>query len=469
MKIIITILWFLIFTKTLFFWVWLWQLKEYHFGRFRAHFETQKIKKIISSFWRIKFPEFTKKTITILGTGILLEILILFYIFPFSNKKFYLILLILLGLSPIISSLLLLSFQIPTVILRKRILKKATQKREKFKDLIVIGITGSYGKTSTKEFLAEILSRKYTVLKTPKHVNAEIGIAKTILNELKEDHQIFVCEIGAYERGKIREVCQMIKPKIGILTGISEQHLSTFGSLENIIKGKFELIESLPENGLAIFNGDNKYCQNLYHQTEIPKKLVFRSDYQFDLTGKKLFPWDVENLALAASAGEYLGIERKEIKKALLELESPIKVKKGIGGLTIIDGTYSANPKSVISHLDYLEKITGNPKEKPAASYGPRKIIIMPCLIELGKAARRIHQRVGEKIGKVCDLAIITTKDYFKELKAGAQKAGMSNDEILLIEKPKQILEKIKNFTKPGDTILLESRVPSRLVALLIK
>ncbi len=457
MKLFITILWFLVFTKAFFFWAWLWQLKEYHLGRFKAHFETQKIRKIISSFYRVKFPKFTKKVIVIVGFGVLSEGLILVSIYGLENKWFFLLLFLLLLLSIIISSLIVLFFQIPTYFLRKKILTRAAKKREKFENLLVIGITGSYGKTSTKEFLAEILSRKYNVLKTPKHVNAEIGIAKTILNELKEDYQIFVCEIGAYERGKIREVCQMIKPKIGILTGINEQHLSTFGSLENIIKAKYELIESLPEDGLAVFNGENEYCRELFQKTKIQKILSKPSQHKFDLTGKNLFPWDLENLSLAVTVSEYLGIDKIKIEKALQDLESPIKIKKGIQGLNIVDSTYSANPKSVVSHLNYLRGMEG------------KKVIVMPCLIELGELTREVHKRIGEKIGEVCDLAVITTRDYFKELKAGAQKSGMPDDKILLVEKPKQIFEIIKNFCSAGDVILLESRVPQTLVKMLIE
>jgi len=455
MRIFITILWFLLFTKCLFFWLWLWQLKEYHFGRFRAHFEAQKVKKLASSFWRVKFPKFTKKIIVISISGILLEILILFGIYPLQSKGFYLFLLTTLILAPIIFSLLVLLFQIPTVVLRKRILRKARQKREKFKNLLVIGITGSYGKTSTKEFLAAILSKKYNVLKTEEHQNSEIGISQCILNDLKEEHEIFVVEIGAYEQGKIKEVCQMIKPKIGILTGINEQHLSTFGSQENVIKAKFELIESLPQSGLAIFNGDNKYCQQLFQETKVSKNLVHSSDYEFDLKGKNLFLWDIENLSLAATAAEYLGVSREEIENTLAEFESPIEIKKSINNITIIDATYSANPKSVLSHLDYLKDRTG------------RKVIVMPCLIELGKVSKEVHQRIGEKIGRICDFAIITTKDRFGELRKGALKSGMPEEKILFMEKSDEIFKKIKNFCQEGDIVLLESRVPSKVIKLL--
>ncbi len=455
MRIIITILWFLILFKCLLFWTWLWQLKEYHFGRFRAHFETHKIRKKISSFWRIKFPKFTKKILFILFSGIILEVLILFFLFPLEDEKFYLWLLVLFILSPIIFSLLVLIFQIPAVFLRKRILKKAQKKKEKLKNLLVIGITGSYGKTSTKEFLTQILSEKFKVLKTKKHINAEIGIAQTILNELTPAHEIFIVEIGAYERGKIREVCQMIKPKIGILTGINEQHLSTFGSLENIIKAKYELIENLPQKGLAIFNGNNKYCQELFQKTKIPKKIIYSDDNKFKSIAKNLLPWNIENILMAAATAEMLGVSLEEIIKASKKIKSPIQIKKGINNLNIIDSTYSANPKSVISHLDYLK------------TQSAKRVIIMPCLIELGKASKEIHQRIGEKIGEICDLAIITTRDRFKELKRGAQKSGMPSESILFFKKPKQIYKKIKSLTNPGDIILLESRVPKQLIKML--
>jgi len=472
MKLFIAIIWFLIFNKSLIFWLWLWQLKEYHFGRFKAHFETQKWKKIISSFWRIKFPKFTQKIITILFFGIVLESLILFYIFPLNSGQFYFFLLLFLILSPLILSLLLILFQIPTALLINIIMKRAKRKRKRFKRLLVIGIAGSYGKTSTKEFLATILSKNFRVLKTKEHVNAEIGIAKTILRELTIDHEIFIAEVGAYERGKIKQVCRMLQPKIGILTGINEQHLSTFGSLENIIKAKFELIESLPDynppttssrsslrlerapDGLAVFNGNNRYCQELFQKTKIPKKIVYPQNYNFDLKGKNLFPWDIENLSLAVAVAEFLGVSSEKIEEALNEIESSVKIKKGINGLNIIDATYSANPEGVIAHLEYLKNWSGQPFDRLSA----RKVIVMPCLIELGKASRDIHKKIGEKIAEVCDLAIITTKDRFKEIK---EKAG---EKAVFLDNPEEIFERVKSFSKEGDIVLLESRVPKELI-----
>ncbi len=445
MKLFITITWFLIFTKALFFWLWLWQLKEYHFGRFRAHFETQKIKKVISSFHWIKFPKFTKKTIIISSSGILLEILILFYLFSLPTSQFYFFLLVFLILSPLISSLLVLLFQIPTVMLRNRILKKAQRKIAKFENLLVIGITGSYGKTSTKEFLATILSEKFNVLKTKEHQNSEVGISQCVLNDLKEDHEVFVVEMGAYNRGGIKLLCDITKPKIGILTGINEQHMATFGSQENIIKTKFELIESLPEDGIAFFNAKNKYCVELYKKTKIRKFLY----------GEKATFLGEENILGAMAVAKELGMTEEEISRAIGKIKNKfggIQIKKGINGLNIIDATYSANPHGVIAHLEYLKNWSG------------KKIIVMPCLIELGKASGKVHKKIGAKIAEVCDLAIVTTKDRLRELRDTAVKNGMKEKNILFIENPKEIFKKIKSFCREGDVILLESRVPSQLI-----
>ncbi|MEK7482469.1 MAG: UDP-N-acetylmuramoyl-tripeptide--D-alanyl-D-alanine ligase [Patescibacteria group bacterium] len=449
---IIAILWFVFFAKQMLFWFWLWQLKEYHWGRFKAHFETQGTKKVLSSIWRFKYPKPTKKILAIIAYSLLLEWAIWGRFLRLNSGLFYLALVLSLILAPVIASLIVLLFEMPAVVLRNKLLEKARQKRKQFKDLVVIGITGSYGKTSVKEFLYAILSEKFRVLKTPSHINAEVGIARTIIRELKPEHQIFIAEIGAYERGKISEVCWMLQPKIGILTGINEQHMSTFGSQENIMKAKFELIESLPKNGFAIFNGANKYCRALYGKTAIPKIITSSDSNTFSTIVEKVLLWDKENFLMAAAAAQYLGMTFDEIAKASQKIKNSIEIKSGFNGTKVIDSAYSANPDSVISHLEYFK------------GRGEGKIIVMPCLIELGSSSKKIHQRIGESIGQVCDLAIITTNDRFEDIRDGALRSGMLPDKIVLIENPKKILQKLKVVAKPGDIILLEGRVSKQII-----
>jgi UDP-N-acetylmuramoyl-tripeptide--D-alanyl-D-alanine ligase len=486
MKIFITICWLFIFTKLLFFWVYLWQLKEYHWPRFRAHFETQKVKKLIFSFYGFRSPRVTKKTVLILFFGFLTEFLILIYFFSLDKYLFYPVLLVLIIFAPIIFSLLVLFFQIPTAIFKKKILEKARKKARKFSEAggVVIGITGSYGKSSTKEFLATILSKKFKVLKTERNINSEIGIAQTVLTKLKPEHQIFIAEIGAYEKGKIKEVCRMLGPKIGVLTGINEQHLSTFGSQKNIIEAKFELINSLPENGIAILNGNNKYCLEFCRRIKknnnsqkiicpafstavekassdiwtedirIEKEFIYfkiktkggdLADFKINLLGRQ----NVGNILLAAACAKELGMSLEEISRACFYIkpeQGGIKLLRDKNPV-ILDSSYSANPTGVMADLDYLK------------IYSAKRVVVMPCLIELGKKAKKVHQRIGRKIAEICDLAIITTNDYFKEIRKGAIKKGMDKEKILFINNPEEIAEKVKSYGSES-VVLLEGRTP---------
>jgi UDP-N-acetylmuramoyl-tripeptide--D-alanyl-D-alanine ligase len=517
MKSIFLILWAVVFCKKLFFWSWLWQLKEYHPGRLKAHFQTYKGKKIVINnllFAKIllifglllcfdlflyflflvifleavfvfkhifrkdlKVPVLTKKTILILGTGLLLELLIIISVFVFKESYFYLYLLVLDLLAPFIFSSVVFIFELITMLWRKLIIKKATQKRSKFNNLLVIGITGSYGKTSTKEFLSYILSRKFKVLKTKKHQNSEVGIARCILNELRPDHQIFVCEMGAYNKGGIKLLAGMAKPKIGILTGLNEQHLATFGSFENIIKTKYELIDGLPNNGFAVFNGENNYCRELYEKTEIDKILADKENYISDIkiekdfisfsmkdNGKTVYfrinligEYWIEDILMAILTAQKLGVSLREIAEACGEIKPMPGAMKFIrnNNLNLLDATYSANFNGVMAHLDHIKKWSG------------KKIIVMPCLIELGKRSNQAHQRIGKKIGQVCDFAIITTKEFFEDIKNEAINSGMEEKNVLFLNNAEDILNKINVFSNNEDVILLESRVPYKLLKFL--
>jgi UDP-N-acetylmuramoyl-tripeptide--D-alanyl-D-alanine ligase len=480
----------------------LWQLKEYHIGRFCAHFNSDKGKELIFNplnyfkifllifflaqplltffgalaiyflefskvFFdfitkRIKKPVLTKKALFLIFITFSFEII--FVLFVFNNMGFWetvrifqkpsvivifsFWLLLFDVLTPVITSALVLMFQPFTVLMRNRIIQRAKIKRQKFSNLLVIGITGSYGKTSTKEFLYAILAEKFgydKVLKTDKHQNSEVGISNCILNSLTENHKIFIVEMGAYNVGGIKLLCKIVLPKIGILTGINEQHMATFGSQENIIKAKYELIESLPQDGTAFFNVKNKYCADLYSKAVSVKKFLYGQEAKF---------FGEENILGAIAVAKDLGMTEEEINNAVNKIENKmpgIQLKDGTGGLKIIDATYSANPDGVMANLEYLKQFFG------------KKIIVMPCLIELGRSSKEVHQKIGKKINQICDLAIITTLDNFTEIKESA------GEKAIFMDNSDKIFKKIKEFTKAEDAVLLESRVPKKLISLLSK
>lgn len=530
LRSLLGLFWLIRTIKNTFFFLYLWQLKEYHLGRYISHFDTEKGRRLISSpliflkiFFlflihviflsqillgiyiiesaqaiknlfqkKLKLPILTKKVIFLALVSIILEISYFISIYSLVTPLFVFYLLIFDIFTLAIISGIILFFQPLAALARFLIIRKAIKRREAFKNLIVIGITGSYGKTSTKEFLSTILSENFNVLKTKEHQNSEVGISQCILKELKPEHRIFVVEMGAYNRGGIKLLCNITKPKIGILTGINEQHMATFGSQENIVQGKYELIESLPKDGIAIFNGDNNYCFELYENAETTKRFsvsgisekekIIKADAWVDNinVGKefldfKVFTKDgesadfklnllggqnVENILMAIIAARELGMSLQKIAEACRKIKREQGGMKLIRdkGFNVVDSTYSSNPDGVIANLDYLKVWQG------------KKVIIMPCLIELGKAAKEVHKRIGEKIGRVCDLAIITTKDYFREIKESAIKSGIREENIIFSENPKGIFEKIKYFNgSEEDVILLQSRVPKELIGLLNK
>lgn len=578
--VLFAFLWFIRTAKSVLFWIYLWQLKEYHIGRFIDHFRTFKGKKLIFNkllfiklllvvfylfgflyyhyrlsqflglifkypivlddfdyFWgwffflssflifflymieagysilalirrRVKRPILTIKTGLLIFFGIAMECQFIFIAWNFADYYLYqtrllfgivlaiavlsFFLLLFDILTPLIISGIVLLFQPITVLARNRIIQKAKKKRAEFKDLLVIGITGSYGKTSTKEFLYTILSEKYNVLKTRNHQNSEIGIARSILNDLRPEHKIFIVEMGAYNRGGIRLLCDIVKPKIGILTGISDQHMATFGSQENIIQTKYELIESLPQNGLAIFNGDDPYCLRLYKKTKKPKKIclssrlnskqdvnpdvwadnieINRTSLSFDVFLKDrsmskfkvnlLGAYNISNILTTVSCAKELGMPLDEVARACRNIKSndgAIKIFKTTNGINVVGSLYSSNSYGVIAALEYLKLWAG------------KKAIIMPCIIELGKNSSKIHRQIGKKIGNVCDLAIIVTRDCFADIKKSALEGRISKENVLFITDPKNIFERVKIFNNPDDIVFLEGRLPNDIVKLLVK
>ena len=553
---IVLFFWFFKEVKNFLFWSYLWQLKNYHIGRFLAHFETYSGKKIIRSWIllfkcfvflgtllimgsatyiypdfindflnrasvliiacipvvfllyileglvsiiglirrKVKKPEMTSKMslllpIVFIPLGVITAVLGVSFYQSYLNPTKWIVfdlasfasaILAFDILTPLIVSLVILFLQPITVFMRNRIIKKAIKKREALENLLVIGITGSYGKSSTKEFLKDILSSEFKVVSTERNENSEIGISQCILNHVNDEHEIFICEMGAYNRGGIKLLTKIAKPKIGVLTGINNQHLSTFGSQKNIVKGKLELIDALPSEGLAVLNWDSELIKNSFNSTvnsvkcsTSEKQDIWAEEIKEDKEGisfkvvlktgeSQLFKTSIQglhnvsNLLLAIAVAKKLGMELDLIAEKVKEIKGGVSIKK-FDDFDVIDTTYSSNFDGIISHLEYMKNWQG------------RKILVMPCLIELGSEGKETHRKIGRKIGEVCDLAIITSRDYFKDLRKGAIEAGMKKEDILFIQDGDKILKKVVSIANEGSVVLLESRVPRLLIDKIIK
>lgn len=380
-------------------------------------------------------------------------------------------------LTPVLVGALVFLTSFPANYFKGRTIEKAKAKMASLPNLKIIGITGSYGKSSTKEFLAQILSKKYKVVKTPKNQNSEIGVAQTVLRDVQPDHEIFIVEMGAYRRGEIKAICDIVHPSIGVLTAINEQHLSLFGSLATIRETKYELIDALPENGIAVFNGDNRVTRELAERTlknikvysterpaDVtatavtiqPEKLSFSVQTQKEkqhFISPLLGGFHVSNLLAAMTVAQTFGTTLAEIAETMQTIAPPehtMALHHHPSGALIIDDSYSANPDGVLGALQHLKII-------------PRryKVVVMMPMIELGSSGSDAHRRIGQVMGQTCDTVIMTQKNFGRILRKAS---GLPHQKFFFLSSPKAILDVLAPYLNGNSVILLENRLPQLLL-----
>lgn len=344
-------------------------------------------------------------------------------------------------------------------------------------DLKIIGITGSYGKTSTKHYLHRILSEKYDVLMTPGSFNTTLGVVRTIREHLKPYNEVFIVEMGAKQPGDIKEICDLVHPEIGIVTAVGEQHLESFKTIENIQRTKFELIDALPASGFAILNNDfenvsNRAVTNVksarygIRNTASADCIISKitvsatgTDFSIDYMGQEVRfhtrlvgECNISNLTAAIVAALHLGVEIEKIKYAVEKIEQVehrLNMKKTPGGITIIDDAFNSNPTGSAMALDVLGSISGG-----------KRIIVTPGMIELGDRQQELNFQFGKRFHGNCDLAIVIGEYNKQAIVEGALDGGMSADDIITapsFEKAQEILNKT---IKAGDIVLYENDLP---------
>ena len=363
------------------------------------------------------------------------------------------------------------------VLNNKRFVKNSTKKLNKKTNLIKIGITGSYGKTTVKNILGTILSEKYKVCTSPHSFNTPMGISKTVLNNLKDDHEVFIAEMGARHVGDIFELCDIVHPSIGILTGIGNQHLSTFGSQENLQKTKAELAVAVKDSGGKMyFSGDSKGSKEIYENFDGNKEIisvdstegkVFVSDISVDDKGSKftlhigeksakcnttlLGKHNISNILLCCAVCADLGLSINEIKAGISKLVPTahrLALIPSQNSLIVIDDAYNANVAGSKAALEVLKLFNG------------KKYVITPGLVELGSEAFNANFQFGIDMAKVCDKVIIDGALNFEALQAGLLFGGMAKENILRAATLRQATEVLQRFAVPGDVVLFENDLP---------
>lgn len=343
--------------------------------------------------------------------------------------------------------------------------------------LKVIGVTGSYGKTTTKHYINRILSEKYETLMTPGSFNTTLGVVRTIREYLKPFHQFFICEMGAKQTGDIEEICELVHPDCGVITAVGPQHLETFKTVDNVLKTKFELANSIPSDGFVLVNNDSEpiyshkvsnceciryavknignadfYAENI---SVSPKGTSFtavrkKDSHKIDLTTQLVGECNILNLLAAVAIAMRFDVPDEKIQRAVSKIEQVehrLSIKHVPGGLTIIDDAFNSNPEGSSMALDVLSHMTG------------QRILITPGMIELGDKQFELNEIFGRKSAECADIIIIVGIYNREAIVSGLEKGGKtSNIHTAETFAEAQIL--MKSLASPGDTVLYENDLP---------
>ena len=343
-------------------------------------------------------------------------------------------------------------------------------------DMLRIGITGSWGKTSVKFILGTILGEKYQTLVTPASFNTPMGVTKVIRSKLEPGHRIFIAEMGARHVGDIKEMCRLVHPHIGILTSVGPQHLDTFKTLERITKTKYELINALPADGEAFFADDDGICRKLYDKTE-KKKHISGLDSQKDdvwaeeiiyspegsrfllCTAEQKIPCSTEllgelnirNILLCASVALSLGLTMDQISRGIRKIkpiEHRLQLIRHPGGLNVIDDAFNSNIRGAGQAFDVLKQF---PK---------KRIVVTPGMVELGEHEAELNREFGQAMADCCDTVILVGRKRSEAIRNGLLEGGFPENDIRIVSSLSEATEILKEISEAGDTVLFENDLP---------
>ena len=347
--------------------------------------------------------------------------------------------------------------------------------KKEYNDLIRIGITGSYGKTSTKYILQTILSEKYNVLATPESYNTTMGNVRTIREKLKPEHQVFISEMGARRRYDIQEICNFVRPQIGIITSIGPQHLETFKKIENVVKTKSELLVGLTYDGVAFLPINDKYCKEIYQKEKHEKysygigekadvyatdiklsakgstfTVVTKND-RFTCTTKLLGEHNVQNIIGSIAIALHLGLTKEEIMRGVEKIEPVphrLQILPSPNGGVVIDDAFNSNPVGSKMALEVLKKFEG------------RKIIITPGMVELGAEEYKLNKEFGRQMADAVDVAILVGVKRSKPIEEGLREKKFDENNIYVVNSLAEATNRLTKLANPNNVVLFENDLP---------
>jgi UDP-N-acetylmuramoyl-tripeptide--D-alanyl-D-alanine ligase len=371
---------------------------------------------------------------------------------------------------------------------RRRFIQRA---RQVLADVnpVVIGITGSYGKTSTKIYLSHLLNGRFKAYPTPKSYNTMMGVCIAINNDIAGNHNIeyFIAEMGAYIPGEIERICDLTHPHISIVVEVGPQHLERFGSLENIAQAKYEIIKALPPDGVGVFNWDNPYVRAMYERGYPETRLAVSREVdpahvpangprfiasevdesldglQFTVTDIKtgeqalfvtplLGLHNVTNVLLATAVAVHEGMPLRDVARRVRSLqpaESRLVRQTNPSGVTVINDAYSANPVGIVHALRVLAMHTTG-----------RRLLITPGMVELGPMMESENRKLGEIAAQHATDVILVGAKQTDPVKAGLVSAGFPAERLQVVDKLADAITWYQSHLTAGDTVLFLNDLP---------
>ncbi len=362
--------------------------------------------------------------------------------------------------------------------INRRYYNDAASRLAAMPNLKIIGITGSYGKTSTKHYLQRILSEQFDTLMTPGSFNTTLGVVRTIREHLKPYNEVFIVEMGAKQHGDILEICELVHPSVGIVTAVGPQHLESFKTIENVRDTKFELVDALPSDGLAVVNDDfdmiagrniestrsTRYAvKNTSNADFIAEDIVYTPNgSRFCVRGPEGFSMIVEtklvgecnisNLLAAIVVALELGMSTDKIRYAISQIdqvEHRLSIKHTPGGITILDDAFNSNPSGSAMALDVLAMMNEG-----------KRIVVTPGMIELGEQQEELNYAFGQYIAKCADLAFVVGQYNREAIVHGIKDGGMTQDSIRCFDSFAEAQQHLNTIVTRGDTVLYENDLP---------
>lgn len=462
----------------------LWWVKEYRWDRMIIHLRTPQGRR----FWLPpcrRPPMAPKSALLVLASLIVSGGIIWSLPWPMLLR-----LLVADAVSFPMTWILVLIVNTPAKLYHTILIAFAVRKLKSHKAMTVIGITGSYGKTSTKDYLATILSSKFKTLKTEASKNSPIAIAETVLKHLTPDTQVFIVEMGAYKQGEIRVMADMVQPTIGIVTAVNAQHQDLFGTIETTIKAKYELIAGLAGKQIAIFNADNTYVRHMMQWAKRDRKTVwaYTKEKQSTIAADKIFfagniHADLKGISFDVTAGKERAhvaapvLGEHQVSNILAAIAGAVAARMpladvatassnirpfpktlslipGINGSVYINDTFNNNPDAAKAALDVLAKTKG------------KKILVFQPMIELGAYAAESHRTVGREAARVCNDILLTNKNYYEHFLSGARE--VSAEHKVRIVSSGQAASYIRETVRKGDTVLFKGKEAERVLILCV-